>query len=255
MKYTPSEEEKLKYKQMEIAAKHEKNMAKMSQLPGIVKMEKKTPTLAVPGVGPRDTSTIEDLSPAALAEKKRLKMIEESEEKERQERMKVQTFRGVLEYLLSILDKGTNSVDSTNSKAKEVETEESLYARLKPYLPIMTHDKVLLFLVPEVLENQMMETDSGILLLNHGRKKTKFGRIGEREVNDEIKWEKGFILDIGPGIDYGRHQQENASKVGSLQYKVGDLCASGYFAGTDIEYLKVDYKICREYDLMCKLPK
>jgi co-chaperonin GroES (HSP10) len=110
-------------------------------------------------------------------------------------------------------------------------------------LPICRHDKVAIRIIEDRVD--YTTTTSGVIYQNSH---IKTGRLGERLIQDEVKYEKGQIVSIGQGM-YGI---ESGTLI-PMQYNLGDIVYIGYFAGAEIDIDAKNYKIVRELDIICKL--
>jgi co-chaperonin GroES (HSP10) len=155
---------------------------------------------------------------------------------------------GVKEYRDSVvtvnfkeLNSNMFAATSVTGHDKEGEDLTHIFRRI----PVMTHDKVALAIVSENQE-QFQQTDSGLYLSD---KKTKYGKFGERFLEEEIKYQTAIIVSKGPG-EISHHTMQYLP----TQYDIGDEVLIGYWGGTIIDFDHEEYKVCREYDIICKLP-
>ena len=112
--------------------------------------------------------------------------------------------------------------------------------KIKTLIPHAKHDKTIIRVIPE---EEVSETDSGLLLIN---RHTETDKMGEKK--HSIKYYHGQILSNGPGIF-----TERDGNFIPNQFEVGDYVFIGMFAGTEVMIDGESFKIAREFDLICSV--
>ena len=132
------------------------------------------------------------------------------------------------------------------TKQEQIYTAQDAQEFLKDrVLPIKTpHDRVLLIEVHENETDIFKKTDSGLFVEGGENKRGRYGKYGERDVTEEHRWGKFYVVQAGPGY----------SNV-PMEAKAGDIVLVGHFIGNLISYEGVDYKIVRDMDCMLYVPK
>ena len=150
--------------------------------------------------------------------------------------------------------KGENKLDKIKNKlktkpVKKPTTVEEVKEFLKDKkIPIPKHDKAIIYIFDSTATEDIVDYNN-FLVNKSDNKKLRVGLIGKREQVEEIKWDKGVIVGLGKG-----YQQDDGTYQ-DLQFELYDMIALGHFAGTDLSYDGVDYRICRTFDIICKLPE
>jgi len=157
------------------------------------------------------------------------------------------------EIKVNTMNNKTKKLDKTvltGKKAIELNTPDKIFDYLESkYVPEVFGDKVLLYIFPEDLTEDVALTEKGLMIHHDDTKQIKFRRMGDKEQTEERLTQLGLVIGAGSGL------VTDTGSVVTMHVKKGDLVYVGYHAGGEIMYDGVGYKILREYDIICKLPK
>jgi co-chaperonin GroES (HSP10) len=112
--------------------------------------------------------------------------------------------------------------------------------KIKSLTPIAYHDKTVVRIIPE---EDVSETEAGLLLIN---RHTETDKLGDKKHSS--KYFQAQILVNGPGIFVERDGYFIPN-----QFEVGDYVLIGMYAGMDVMIDAEDFKICREFDIACRV--
>lgn len=135
-------------------------------------------------------------------------------------------------------------------EAKKLKTSKDVLEYLKnKKIPLPVNDKIVVYIFEEDEQESIVETDGGMLMVHSDTRSVISRRMGDRDQTEERVWQKGVVVSARESF------QSDTGKDIHLEVKVGDVVALGFYAGADLSYDGVKYKVCLQYDLMCKLPE
>lgn len=134
--------------------------------------------------------------------------------------------------------------------AKRLKTSTDVLEYLKDKkVPLPVNDKVVLYIFEEDEEDSIVETTDGMLIMHSDTRQIVNRRMGDRDQTEERVWQRAVVVGVRESFI------SDSGKEILLEAKVGDIVALGFYAGADIAYDGVRYKVCMQYDIICKLPE
>lgn len=134
--------------------------------------------------------------------------------------------------------------------AKKLKTSADVLEYLKTKkVPTAVNDKLVLYIFEEDEADDIVETEDGMLMVHSDTRQIVSRRRGDRDQTEERVWQKAVVVGARESF------QSDTGKDIHLEVKVGDVIALGYYAGADIAYDGVKYKVCMQYDVICVLPE
>lgn len=138
----------------------------------------------------------------------------------------------------------------TGERARQLDTSEKVLAYLENKLvPEAFGDKMVLYIFPEDVTENIAQTEKGLLIHHDDNKQIKFRAQGDKEQVEERTTQCGVVVSIGKGL------VTDTGSIVNMHLKVGDIVYVGFYAGAEISYDGVKYKVMREYETIVRVPK
>lgn len=138
----------------------------------------------------------------------------------------------------------------TGERARQLDTPEKVLAYLESKLvPEAFGDKMVLYIFPDDVTENIAQTEKGLLIHHDDNKQIKFRAQGDKEQVEERTTQCGVVVSIGKGL------VTDTGSIVNMHLKVGDIVYVGFYAGAEISYDGVMYKVMREYETIVRVPK